>query len=481
MSWLKKKDAPKLIMEVDKMGPLELQWYDYLLTIGLFAVVVVIGLYVTRGATEEDYFVGGRRVPWIQLALSIAAGVLGGGVMMVFSQFAYSFGFSSLCIIGGIVLGTFLLVPVAIRYKNLADKQGFYSLPDLFRHEWGRFAGWTSTTVVAIWTLGFIAMQLIAAGFLLKAMTGLEHWVGVVAAAAVVASYLVVGGFRSVIITDCLQYVALGLVLIIVLPASFPNINWGSALEHTGQMDPARAVGFFFLGGLNMVVSADLWQRIYAARSPVDARRGVQVGALLVLVGGLLLMAPALASTGLFDSTVDTRGALVLALRAYSPRILLGLAMAAILMSVMSTLDTMVFVLSLSISHDFLVESLGKSVRYRKQSAQIAMVLSLLAGAIVAAPFDDPDDLLNVGIAVTSIALILAPPVLISRPKKKMCKRAVNWSLSLGLAVAAVLVVGEAAFGDVLTPENSIAVLGGSIIGAILGTVVNRCWPTSEM
>lgn len=171
----------------------------------------------------------------------------------------------------------------------------------------------------------------------------------------------------------------------------------------------------------------------------------------------------------------------MLALRAYSPRILLGLAMAAILMSVMSTLDTMVFVLSLSISHDFLVESLGKSVRYRKQSAQIAMVLSLLAGAIVAAPFDDPDDLLNVGIAVTSIALILAPPVLISRPKKKMCKRAVNWSLSLGLAVAAVLVVGEAAFGDVLTPENSIAVLGGSIIGAILGTVVNRCWPTSEM
>lgn len=61
------------------MSPFDLQWYDYLLTIGLFASVTIVGLYVTRGATEEDYLVGGRRVPWIQLALSIAAGVLGGG------------------------------------------------------------------------------------------------------------------------------------------------------------------------------------------------------------------------------------------------------------------------------------------------------------------------------------------------------------------------------------------------------------------
>ena len=118
--------------------------------------------------------------------------------MMVFSQFAYSFGLSSLCIIIGIVLGTFLLVPVALRYKGLADEQGFYSLPDLFRYEWGEFAGWTSTAVVAVWTLGFIAMQLIAADLLLQYMAGVPYWVGVVLAATVVASYLVTGGFRSV-------------------------------------------------------------------------------------------------------------------------------------------------------------------------------------------------------------------------------------------------------------------------------------------
>ena len=459
------------------MEPLQLQWYDYVLSIGLFAGVSAIGLYVTRGASEEDYLVGGRRVSWLQLSLSIAAEVLGGGVMLVFSRFAYSFGLSSLCIIGGIVIGTFLLIPIALRYKNLADTQGFYSLPDLFRYKWGKFAGWTSTCVVAIWTLGFIAMQLVAAGKLLNFMIGSNYLIGVTAAAAIVASYLIIGGFRSVIVTDCLQYVALAVVLFIALPASFMKIDWGSTLAHAGQMDPAEALGFLILGGLNMVVSADLWQRIYAARSANDARRGVLIGALLILAGGLLLMIPALASTGLLDNTADTRSALFVALRAYSPRLILGLAMAAVLMSVMSTLDTMVFVLGLAISHDFLVESLGKSVRFRKQSAQIAMVLALLAGAFVAIINEhNQDALLDIGLAVTSFALILAPPIVISRKAKGLSSKAVNWSLSLGIVVGGFLMIGETLGLDQLTPENSVLVLGGSILGAILGGIMNRWW-----
>jgi Na+/proline symporter len=220
-----------------------------------------------------------------------------------------------------------------------------------------------------------------------------------------------------------------------------------------------------------MVVSADLWQRIYAAKSQNDARKGVLVGALFVLFGGLLLMIPSLASTGLLDANSDTQSALVMALRAYSPRIILGLAMAAVLMSVMSTLDSMVFVLSLSISHDFIVETLGRSVRYRKLGVQMAILLSLVLGAIFAIIFPK---LLPVGIAVTSFALILAPPVIFSRTKKKMSTKSVNWSLSFGLFVAFALILAEFFVGNMLTPENSIAVFIGSILGAILGAIINR-------
>jgi len=457
------------------MGGFTLEWFDYAFAGLVFCVVTAVGLLKTRHATEDDFLVGGRNTSWPLLALSIAAGVLGGGVMLVFSQFAFSYGFSSLCIIGGIVLGTFLLVPIALKYKPVADNQGFYSLPDLFRFYWGRYAGWLSTAVVAVWTLGFIAMQLIAAGFLLNFMTGLQHWIGVLAVAGIVASYLIVGGFRSVILTDALQYAALGIVLLIVLPSSSSHVDLQGAVERSGSIDLAEAIGFFVLGGLNMVVSADLWQRVYAAKSPKAARNGVIAGAFLVLAGGVLLMIPALAASGLPDLPEDSRSALVIALETYCPRPIAGLAMAAILMSVMSTLDTMVFVLGLSLSHDLMVETLGKPIRYRRTAARVSMVLALAFGASIAGASNSPDAILNVGIAVTSFALILAPPLLFSRRSKPVGQHTVCWSLTAGAIAAAALVIGECVFDNVLTPENSMAVLGASLLGALAGGIYTRC------
>lgn len=441
-----------------------LNWYDYTFAAVFFFVVICIGIRKSGDMSEDDFLVGKRSIPWWLIGPTMAAGVIGGGTLLVLSEYAYKYGFSSFAIVAGLVLGSLLLLPVALGYKEIADKQGFYSLPDLFRHEWGRTAGTLSTIVVAVWTVGFIVMQLISAGKLLHAMAGIPYYLGIVVCALVVAAYLIPGGFRGVVTTDFVQYWALAILLIFVLPVSSQNINLSTTAERSLTINFWEALGFFVLGMLNMVVSADLWQRVYAARGPKNAKMGVWFASMLILGAGVLLMFPALAASSVVSGKGDLQLALVMALGNLAPRILLGFSMAAVLMIVMANLDTMVFLLGLSISHDFFVETLGRSVRYRKLGMQVSMSLSLFVGVVLASLYDN---LLQVGITLSTFGLILAPPILLRRRDWKLSPAAVAGSLSFGLAWVALMIIGEFLVGDSLTPGNAPTVLLASILGAL--------------
>lgn len=452
---------------------------DYVIIGVVILAIVFIGVRGTKKVSVEEFLVGGRSVPAWLLGFTIAAGVLGGGVLLVFSEYAYKYGLAALCITGGLALGALLLIPIALRYKKLADSQGFYSLPDLFRYEWGKTTGSLSAVVVFIWTVGFILMQLIAAGLLVSAMIGVDYWYGVIGAAVVVASYLIVGGFKSVIITDFLQYIALLVILLVIMPSALGSIDWTTTLAHAATIDPAEAIAFFVLGALNIVVSADLWQRIYAAKSVRDAKRGVFLAAILIMLGGLLLMIPAFAAG--FDVGVgNAQSALVGALALYTPRAILGLGLVAVLMAVVSTLDTMVFVLGLSVSHDITVQTFGKSIKSRVTVARISMITALVIGSLVALFYSN---LLNVGIAISAFGLILAPALIISRTKWRFLKWRGEWrfnrgatqgGLLLGLICAVALIVGELTIHNVLTPESALSVLGASILGSIVGGMIYK-------
>lgn len=457
------------------MLSIELVWTDYFLALSVFVLIIFIGIRGTRRISSEQFLVGNRDIKWFLLGPTIAAGVMGGGVLMIFSEYAYEYGLSAMCIIAGISLGTFLLIPFALRFKQLADENSFYSLPDLFRQLWGSQVGLWVSVIVLIWTMGFMTLQLIAAGYLLEPTFGLPYWQGVLVTGLVVLIYLAIGGFRSVIVTDFLQYFALAFILILVLPSINSSLDWKEIITQKTHFDAGTAIGFFFLGALNILVSSDLWQRIYAARSKADARKGVVFGGILVFAVGILLMFPALASGFLeLQEGADEKTAIVAVFAKYTPRWMLGFAMAAILMSIMSTLDTMVFVLGLSISHDLMVRVFGKPVKYRLRAIRISMTVALLIGSSLAILYKG---LLEVAIGVTTFGLILTPALLIRKRNWQLSKRSVLWSFYFGLAAVIVLVIGEIFIvdKDILTPENSILVFLASLVGAFIAGVYNKC------
>jgi SSS family solute:Na+ symporter len=437
------------------------------LAVGLLFLMTLVATRRSRNLSEEDYLVGGRDVPAWPLSAAIAAGVIGGGVLLVYTEYAFKFGLAALFIIGGITVGTLLMVPVAKKFKSLADTQLFYSLPDLYHHFWGRRAGFLATCTVLPWTVGFIIMQLISAGEIIRSMTGIPYYVGVILAASTVASYLLVAGFRAVVITDIMQYCALLLLLVLVfIPAAAQVDLHSSFLAAASQsINWPDAIGFFVLGALNMIVSADMYQRFYAARSEGHAKRGFWIAAGLVLAAGVLLLVPPLYARSRIP-TVEANQALFRTLNLLLPKWLLGFGLVGVLATVIACLDTMVFILGIAVGHDLRVRHLKKPIENRLRSTRVTIVVALVAGTILSILFTK---LLAVGLALSMLGLVLAPSIVLTVFKKPPSRRAVEGGLILGLAATAILLCASLFQPSLLTPENTLVALAGAVLGTCIG------------
>ena len=113
-----------------------------------------------------------------------------------------------------------------------------------------------------------------------------------------------------------------------------------------------------------------------------------------------------------------------------------------------STLDTMVFILGLSFSHDIQVRQMGATVTRRVLSTRIAIFAALVLGSIVSILFSN---LLQTGLALSSLGLVLAPSLMLLLLWGKPNSVSVEWGLVGGLATCILLL-----FSGRLTPESSI-------------------------
>ena len=444
------------------------QWQILLFALLVLAIMTCVAWAMSGKVTEEEYLIGGRNVPYGRLSAAIAAGVIGGGVLLVYTEYAFRFGLGALFIIAGIVAGTLLMVPAVKKFKQCSDDQKFYSLPDLYHHFWGPRAALLATIIIFMWTAGFILMQLISAGEVLLAMTGMPYSIGVVVAAGTVASYLILKGFKAVVITDILQYGALVVLLIVVFFPAAAQVDLRVALIGAVSLsfDWGEAVGFFILGCLNMLVSADMWQRVYAAKDEASAKRAFKLAALLVALAGILLLVPALfARTQL--PTVAPNAALFRTLELLLPsNMWLGFGLVGILATIIACLDTMVFVFGISVGHDVVVMRLAQPVEDRLRSTKISILLTLVMGAIISIVCRE---LMPLALALSMLGLILAPAIVMAIFGKFLTRGAVELGMLLGLVTTALFLLTCFWHRDWLTPQNTLITLAFSILGTIIG------------
>ena len=337
-------------------------------------VLLGIGILarVRRRKTPDDYFLASRTLPGWVLFLTMAATNFSAFTVFGFSGAGWRIGYAFYPIMAfgtGFMALTFVLVGHPV--WRLGKEHGLVTPPELvFQRTKSPGLRLVFFLVMAAFTLPYLAIQPMAAGYALASLFGVPYYVGAVAVTAVILAYVLLGGFRGEVWTDVFQgvmmivFMALGLAAVAAPFGGLAAANRTAATELPalfsrpgldGTFTPGIWFGYMILWFLCDPMFPQLFQRFYAAKS----RRGLSTTmALYPLVTGLLFLFPvAIGVIGRLSYPHLPAGTasdqiLPLLLHRHASPLVETLVLSAGLAALITTLDSQLLTLSSMFTHD---------------------------------------------------------------------------------------------------------------------------------
>lgn len=174
------------------------------------------------------------------------------------------------------------------------------TLGDYFRRRYGRRSELISSVFMIPSYFGYTAGQLVALGLILKIITGMPVWEGVIISAVIVTLYTYIGGMWAISVTDFLQSIIIisGLIVLAVVlvdKAGGPMtvLNEGAADNFTFFPRPNPVAIISYLAawsvlGFGSIPSQDVFQRVMSSGSVKIAVRSCYYSSILYLTVAML-------------------------------------------------------------------------------------------------------------------------------------------------------------------------------------------------
>jgi SSS family solute:Na+ symporter len=300
---------------------------DILILALYFALVVFIGFYVKGSTnTSEEFFLAGREMSaWIA-GLSFVSANLGSLELMGWAGAAYEYGMLAThwYWIGAIPAMLFLgIVMMPFYYISKT-----HSVPGYLHLRFGEGARAVSAVSFALMTILMSGVNMYAMAVVMQTVLGWDinfsMWVG----AGTVALYVMLGGLRSAIINEVLQFVLIwaGAAMIPLLglieaggwtnlkhniATNVHNANYSHLWTTLGHFRD-NPMGVHWTGivfGLGFVVSFGYWttdflvvQRVLSANNLRAAKMAPVIGAAFKMAVPLIVIVPGLIALGLHNA-----------------------------------------------------------------------------------------------------------------------------------------------------------------------------------
>jgi SSS family transporter len=302
----------------------DLSAIDWVVCLAYLAVVFGLALRSAKGQQDnEDYFVGGRRMNWLAVGVSMFAtsfssiSFLGLPQKGAYQDFSFYLTILFIPLVITPILW-WVFVPVYVRLKV---SSGYEYLGRRFGLPVQRIG----SVLYCVYAIGWMGTMLYAVALTLRTVLGLTeaHYIWTLIGIGVFATvYTVLGGLKAVIWTDVLQAVVLGGAIVAVLVLAVGRIEggwsafWQIATEHNkfkmfhlnanllasenftkpNSVFTAAAYGLFmYLPGY--AVAQNMIQRYVCAGTLARGRGVVALSALINAGLGLLFL---LVGTALF-------------------------------------------------------------------------------------------------------------------------------------------------------------------------------------
>lgn len=434
---------------------------DILLLAGYALACIVIGVWSSKKQKDEDYLIAGRKMNAWSFMASVVASYIGGAAIVAYTAFVYQFGISAIALFMGTALGFLLFVPYALKIHRYSTKKKFHTLSDYFYFKFDKNSGLLSALILLIVYFGMLLNQFIAGSTILAGISGWSYETALLISSLIIVLYLVVGGFSSVIKTDVFQYLILiALFVFMGVHFSTTNVDKHMNLFTLEKMDPLMTVVFIAFGIFIIFQSAEYWQRVYAARDLHVVRRGLRGSAILVVITGVILSFVGLIANAKVEG-INSANAFASGLQVMLPAKLIGAGLVLIFAAIMSSADTIIFVLASSVAKDYSARFKHKkqTIHRLMRQTRLFIILFGILGFVFAWFFRD---IIEVFKFITGLGFSIIPAAIASF-HLKLSPIAVKVSLLSGIGYVAILIltktlIAEAAVASIVVATISLII-----------------------
>jgi sodium/proline symporter len=383
----------------------------FLLT--LFLPVLVGLLTIGRTRTQSDFYIGGRAMDKLVVALSAVSSGRSSWLVLGVSGMAYKMGVGAVwAVVGYVTVELFQFIYVGRRLRAQTEEMGSITLLDYFESRFNdsrHLLRATGAVIIAIFLTAYVAAQLNAGAKSLSIALEIPLLISLVISAAVILIYIVLGGYIAVAYNDVVRAVIM-LVALVVLPVlGLIKIGGLGALLETLQalqpeyIDPlALGAGAIigFLGiGLGSPGQPHIVVRYMSIEDPDKLRSSAVIGTFWNVILGWGALIIGLLARAMFPAveslTLDQEMAyLMLSSELFGPA-LYGLLVGGIFAAILSTADSQLLVVASTFSRDIYekIVMYGRPIDERKKlmlsrlvvvvAGLVAMVLAYLAKDLV--------------------------------------------------------------------------------------------------
>jgi SSS family solute:Na+ symporter len=395
---------------------LDATFVDYLLVAAYFAVVLLIGAAARRRVSDSlDFFLSGRSLPAWVTGLAFISANLGAVEIVGMSANGAQFGMSTMHYfwIGAVPAMLFLGVVMMPFYYGSKVR----SVPEFMRRRFGTGAHLVNALSFAVAQILIAGINLFLLATIVEALLGWPLWLSLIVAAAVVLSYITLGGLSAAIYNEVLQFFVIvaallpltliglhrvggvgGLVDRVTDAGRGEELTSWPATELSGIGSPVLSViGIVF--GLGFVLSFGYWttnfvevQRAMATKSMSAARSTPIIGAFPKMFVPFIVVIPGIIATVLVPEVVEARAAsatdfdynnsILLLIRDTLPNGLLGVALAGLLAAFMAGMAANISAFNTVFSYDLWQQYVKKD---RPDGYYLAVGRWATVGATVAA------------------------------------------------------------------------------------------------
>ena len=396
---------------------------DYVIIALYLSGMVGVGLWFAKKHTDfDDFFLAGRSLTTPLLITTLISTYYGIDVLFGDSQLGFTDGVVAWF---GYARPTyaFFLIAAFLLAQRLRE-ENFKSLPDILDKYYGKKTRYVGAVTSFIYSLP--ALSLYGFGMLGDVIFSWKPIVGMLVFGGIALVYTLTGGFWAVVLTDSIQFVMMCVVLAFAFPFAMILIGGFDSMIDTLEPNYFDTMGdlsiwliiIYASTGLSILVEPTFYQRIFAAKSYKSVRNALIIGIFIWgsydwMITILAMSAKVGVLKGLLPGDVAPDAALLTIMVAALPAGALGLFIAGVLSTEMSTLDSYCLVAGGNVAYDIYKPALKPDATDTEliKTTRYGILLSWFLGFAMAVSFEQ---MLGLWVFLASILIssTLAPILL---------------------------------------------------------------------